>query len=130
MKNLNWLSSLKLRASYGVSGNFNIGNYDYYATLSEDNYVYGKNDGTLANGLYPSTAGNPDLGWEKTAMLNLGLEFGLFNMFTFELDWYTSTTSDMLLDVPVAEFSGFSTIPMNIGKVSNKGIEFSFGYDE
>lgn len=42
MKNLNWLSSLKLRASYGVSGNFNIGNYDYYATLSEDNYVYGK----------------------------------------------------------------------------------------
>ncbi|RHJ51632.1 TonB-dependent receptor [Bacteroides sp. AM10-21B] len=125
MKSLHWLSSLKLRASYGVSGNFNIGNYDYYATLSEDNYAYGKNDGTLANGLYPSTAGNPDLGWEKTAMLNLGLEFGLFNMFTFELDWYTSTTSDMLLDVPVAEFSGFSTIPMNIGKVSNKGIEFS-----
>lgn len=125
MKKLNWLSSLKLRASYGVSGNFNIGNYDYYATLSEDNYVYGKADGTLASGLYPSTAGNPDLGWEKTAMFNLGLEFGLFNMFTFELDWYTSTTSDMLLDVPVAEFSGFSTIPMNIGKVSNKGVEFS-----
>lgn len=125
MQNLKWLSSLKLRASYGISGNFNIGNYDYYATLSEDNYVYGKADGTLSNGLYPSTAGNPDLGWEKTAMFNLGLEFGLFNMFTFELDWYTSTTSDMLLDVPVAEFSGFSTIPMNIGKVSNKGIEFA-----
>ncbi|WP_308756896.1 TonB-dependent receptor [uncultured Bacteroides sp.] len=125
MKNLDWLSSLKLRASYGVSGNFNIGNYDYYATLSEDNYIFGKSDGALASGLYPSTAGNQDLGWEKTAMFNLGLEFGLFNMFTFELDWYTSTTSDMLLDVPVAEFSGFSTIPMNIGKVSNKGIEFA-----
>lgn len=125
MRKLDWLSFLKLRASYGISGNFNIGNYDYYATLSEDNYVFGKGDGTLASGLHPSTAGNPDLGWEKTAMLNLGLEFGLFNMFTFELDWYTSTTSDMLLNVPVAEFSGFSTIPMNIGKVSNKGVEFS-----
>ncbi len=125
MKNLNWLSFLKLRASYGISGNFNIGNYDYYATLSEDNYVFGKDDGTLTNGLYPSTAGNPDLGWEKTAMLNLGLEFGLFNTFTFELDCYTSTTSDMLLDVPIAEFSGFSTIPMNIGKVNNKGVEFA-----
>lgn len=58
-------------------------------------------------------------------MLNVGLEFGLFNMLTFELDLYTSTTSDMLLDVPVAEYSGFSTVPMNIGKVNNKGIEFS-----
>lgn len=120
-----WLSSLKLRASYGISGNFNIGNYEYYALLGQDNYVFGKGEGLLSNGLYPSTAGNPDLGWEKTAMFNLGLEFGLFNMFTFELDLYTSTTSDMLLDVPVAEFSGFSTIPMNIGKVNNKGVEFA-----
>ena len=120
-----WLSLLKLRASYGISGNFNIGNYEYYALLGQANYVFGKGEGLLSNGLYPSTAGNPDLGWEKTAMFNLGLEFGLFNMFTFELDLYTSTTSDMLLDVPVAEFSGFSTIPMNIGKVNNKGVEFA-----
>ncbi len=120
-----WLSSLKLRASYGISGNFNIGNYEYYALLGQANYIFGKGEGSLSNGLYPSTAGNPDLGWEKTAMLNVGLEFGLFNMLTFELDLYTSTTSDMLLDVPVAEYSGFSTVPMNIGKVNNKGIEFS-----
>lgn len=120
-----WLTSLKLRASYGVSGNFNIGNYEYYALLGQANYVLGKGEGALSNGLYPSTAGNPDLGWEKTAMFNFGLEFGLFDMLTFELDVYTSTTSDMLLDVPVAEFSGFSTVPMNIGKVKNKGVEFS-----
>lgn len=125
MKNLTWLSSLKLRASYGISGNFNIGNYDYYATLAEDNYVFGPGDAALASGLYPNTAGNPDLGWEKTAMFNVGLEFGLFNMFTFELDLYNSNTTDMLLNVPVAEFSGFSTVPMNIGKVNNKGVEFS-----
>lgn len=120
-----WLSSLKLRVSYGISGNFNIGNYEYYALLGQSNYVFGKGEGALSNGLYPSTAGNPDLGWEKTAMFNVGLEFGLFNMLTFELDVYTSTTSDMLLDVPVAEYSGFSTVPMNIGKVNNKGVEFS-----
>ena len=120
-----WLSSLKLRASYGISGNFNIGTYEYYALLGQSNYVFGKGEGALSNGLYPSTAGNPDLGWEKTAMFNVGLEFSLFNMLTFELDVYTSTTSDMLLDVPVAEYSGFSTVPMNIGKVNNKGVEFS-----
>lgn len=125
MKNLRWLSSLKLRASYGISGNFNIGNYDYYATLGEDNYVFGPGDGTLVSGLYPNTAGNPNLGWEKTAMFDIGLEFGLFNMFMFELDLYNSNTTDMLLNVPVAEFSGFSTVPMNIGKVNNKGVEFS-----
>lgn len=125
MKNLKWLSSLKLRASYGVSGNFNIGNYESYATLSEDNYVFGEGDGTLSSGLRPSTAGNPDLGWEKTSMFNLGLEIGLFNMFTLELDLYNSNTTDMLLDVPVAEFSGFSTVPMNIGKVNNRGVEFA-----
>lgn len=120
-----WLTSLKLRASYGVSGNFNIGNYEYYALLGQANYLFGRGEGSLSNGLYPSTAGNPDLGWEKTSMFNAGLEFGLFNMFNFELDLYTSTTSDMLLDVPVAEFSGFSTVPMNIGKVRNKGVEFA-----
>ena len=125
MKDIKWLTSLKLRASYGISGNFNIGNYEYYATLSEDNYVFGKADGTLASGLRPATAGNPDLGWEKTAMFNLGLEIGLFNMLTLELDLYNSNTTDMLLNVPVAEFSGFSTVPMNIGKVNNKGVEFA-----
>ena len=65
MKDIKWLTSLKLRASYGISGNFNIGNYEYYATLSEDNYVFGKADGTLASGLRTATAGNPDLGWEN-----------------------------------------------------------------
>ena len=58
-------------------------------------------------------------------MFNLGLEIGLFNMLTLELDLYNSNTTDMLLDVPVAEFSGFSTVPMNIGKVNNKGVEFA-----
>ncbi len=125
MEDLTWLSSLKLRTSYGVSGNFSIGNYEYYSSLGEDQYVYGAGNGALVSGLMPATAGNPDLGWEKTGMFNIGLEVGLFNMITLELDVYNSNTSDMLLNVPVPEFSGFSTVRKNIGKVNNKGVEFS-----
>ncbi|GAB6012924.1 SusC/RagA family TonB-linked outer membrane protein [Viscerimonas tarda] len=120
----NWLSSLKLRASYGISGNFSIGNYEYYARIGDDNYVLGVPD-AISVGLVPVSAGNPDLGWEKTAMTNLGLELGLFNRVNLEVDVYSSTTSDMLLNVPVPEFSGFSTVLKNIGKVENKGIEIS-----
>jgi TonB-linked SusC/RagA family outer membrane protein len=120
----NWLSSLKLRASYGVSGNFSIGNYAYYALIGNDNYVLGTPE-IIANGLVPISAGNPELGWEKTAMTNIGLELGLFNMINLEVDIYNSTTSDMLLNVPVPEFSGNSTVLKNIGKLSNKGIEIS-----
>ncbi|MDR2087066.1 MAG: TonB-dependent receptor [Dysgonamonadaceae bacterium] len=119
-----WLSALKLRASYGISGNFSIGNYEYYSTIGDDNYVLGATE-TIAGGLVPTSAGNPDLGWEKTAMTNIGLEIGLFNQMNIEVDVYHSITSDMLLNVPVPEFSGFSTVLKNIGKLSNRGVEIS-----
>jgi TonB-linked SusC/RagA family outer membrane protein len=119
-----WLSALKLRASHGISGNFSIGNYEYYATIGDDNYVLGDTE-TIAAGLVPTSAGNPDLGWEKTAMTNIGLEIGLFNRINLEVDVYNSITSDMLLNVPVPEFSGFSTVLKNIGKLSNKGVEIA-----
>lgn len=125
MKDIKWLTSLKLRASYGISGNFSIGNYEYYSALNEDNYVFGSGDGILAPGLYTSTEGNPDLGWEKTAMVNIGLEAGFWNMFNIEFDIYNSNTSDMLLNVPVPQFSGFNTVRKNIGKVNNKGFELT-----
>lgn len=99
---------MKLRASYGVSGNFSIGNYDCYASLAADNYVVGTGVGSVAPGLYPSTISNPDLGWEKTKMTNIGLEFGVFNMLRLEVDVYNSNTSDMLLNVPTPYLSGFS----------------------
>lgn len=121
---LDWISSLKFRGSYGLSGNFSIGNYEYYAGVGADNYVLGEKE-ILSPGLYPSTSGNPELGWEKTAMTNIGLEIGLFEMILLELDFYNGNTTDMLLNVPVPEFSGFSTVRQNIGKVNNKGFEVS-----
>ena len=126
LKEQTWLSALKIRASYGQSGNFSIGNYDTYALLGTDNYVLGTGDGNLVPGIYPSSIGNDNLGWEKTAMTNLGLEFGVLNnMFRLEVDLYNSNTSNMLLEVPVPYISGFGTSLQNRGKVNNKGIEIT-----
>lgn len=122
-----WLNSLKLRVSYGISGNFSIGNYEYYSLVGNANYVAGSPE-TIKVGLAPISAGNSELGWEKTAMTNFGLEFGLFNnMLTFEVDAYTSTTSDMLLEVPVPEISGYTSVLKNIGKLRNRGVEITLG---
>ena len=125
LRDVTWLDALKIRASYGQSGNFSIGNYEYYSLIGADNYVLGTGTGNLVSGLYPSSLGNPDLGWEKTAMTNIGLEFGAFNMLRLEVDLYNSTTSNMLLNVPVPYVSGFSTALQNRGKVNNKGVEIT-----
>lgn len=125
LKDQTWLDALKLRASYGVSGNFSIGNYDCYALLGQDNYVLGTGAGNLMAGLYTSSLANDDLGWEKTKMLNIGLELGVFNMFRLEVDLYNSNTTDMLLNVPIPYVSGFGTALQNRGKVNNKGIEIT-----
>jgi TonB-linked SusC/RagA family outer membrane protein len=115
-----WLTNLKLRASWGITGNMSIGNYASYGIINNDNYVFG---GQYSIGMKENTFGNPDLGWEKTSQADLGMEIGLFKWLNVELDVYKGITSDMLLDVPVIEISGFSTILQNIGKVENKGIE-------
>lgn len=115
-----WLSNLKVRASWGVTGNMSIGNYASYGIVNGDNYMFGN---TYTIGSKESTFGNPDLSWEKTSQVNLGLEVGFFNWLNIEVDVYKGMTTDMLLDVPVMEVSGFSTILQNIGKVENKGIE-------
>lgn len=117
-----WLTNLKLRASWGVTGNMNIGNYASYGIVNGDNYIFGDQ---MAIGMKESTAGNADLGWEKTSQVNLGMELGLFNWLNIEMDVYKGITSDMLLNVPVMQASGFSTVLQNIGKVSNKGIELT-----
>ncbi|MDR0893555.1 MAG: TonB-dependent receptor [Mediterranea sp.] len=115
-----WLTNLKLRASWGVTGNMSIGNYASYGIIDGDNYVFG---GQYSVGSKESSYGNPDLGWERTSQVNVGMELGLFNWLNIEVDAYRGITTDMLLNVPVMEASGFSTILKNIGKVENKGLE-------
>ncbi|MCE4566609.1 TonB-dependent receptor [Maribellus sp. CM-23] len=126
LKGIRTISNLKLRASYGMTGNFQIGNYEHISRVSKDNYVLGSGDGQGVNGLKPSNVENADLGWEKTAMLDIGIDIGLFrDRINIEADWYNSNTSDLLLNVPVPFTTGFGSARQNIGKVNNSGWEFT-----
>ena len=122
LENSEVISDLKLRASYGVTGNFEIGNYTTQGLISTSNY------GDEA-GLAPSTALNDDLTWERTYSTNFGLNLGLFNnKFSLEVDHYISNTEDLLLNLPVSTVSGFDNSLQNIGRLQNKGWEFLVGY--
>ncbi|MGK9121064.1 TonB-dependent receptor [Olivibacter jilunii] len=121
------ISSLKLRGSYGLTGNFQINNYAFQSLLGQANYVFGGSGATdLYSGLYQQTPGNNQLGWEKTSAFNLGVDIGIFKeRLHATIDAYTNNTSDLLLSVPVPQSSGYNTNLTNIGKVNNKGLEIS-----
>lgn len=115
--NLPWWNTLKLRASYGVTGNNSISYTAAYPTLSSETYAG-------APGYSARTLGNPDLGWEKTHSTDVAVDLGfLNNRIQLSLDWYTKNTSDLLYQVPVEGASGFTTIWDNLGDISNKGFE-------
>jgi TonB-linked SusC/RagA family outer membrane protein len=130
MKSISLISDLKLRASYGLSGNNafqnNNGtpnNYPATGTLGRENYVFGN---VLSNGLATSTIGNDNLTWEKSRQTDIGLELGLFQDRIFlNVDYYNRITTDLLLSVQVPTLTGFSSATRNIGKVENKGMEFA-----
>lgn len=119
----NWLSDLKLRASWGKTGNFLIPNYASIGLLAPANTTFG---GVLVNGIAPSTLSNQDLSWEKTSSYDIGLDFGLWEDRIYgAVEYFNSTTSDLLLAVQVPAALGFTNALTNIGEVVNKGVEFS-----
>ena len=118
------ISNLKLRTSFGLTGNSEIPSYSSLSLLSS-NYGAVLNDTRVA-GTGISRLANPDLKWEKTAQTDIGLEIGLFNgRINIEADYYYRLTSDMLLDAPVPRTSGYGTIRRNVGSMENKGFEFA-----
>ncbi len=122
MKNIGWLSSLKLRASSGLNGNNNIGNYAAFSTLGSYNYALGGGTG-LGQGV--ASIPNPYLHWEKSRSNDFGFDFGLLNnKISGTFDYYTKTNSDLLLNVPILAATGFTSFLSNIGKVRNNGWEF------
>lgn len=126
MNNLKWVSNLKMRSSFGVSGNFKIGNYQQTPLLGYSKVIFGSGEGSINTGISPSQFANNDLSWEKTAMSNFGLDAAFIkDRIGFELDLYNSNTRNLLLNVPVPTITGFGTALQNIGQVNNKGIEFS-----
>jgi len=122
MKDQKLFSDMKVRLSYGVTGNQEIGLYNSLATLSGNNYAFG---GTNVIGYATANAApNPDLKWETTRQSNVGLDLGwLNNRITASIDAYRSTTRDLLLSVDLPAQSGFQTQLRNIGSVQNTGVE-------
>lgn len=126
VKELSFINDMKIRASYGVTGNFEIGNYDHLATMSTDNYILGANDGLLQYGYKPDNIKRDDLSWEKNQMINAGIDLQMFDGYIgFSVDYYNTNTSNMLLYVPVPLLTGYSTSLQNIGKVNNRGWELA-----
>ncbi|MEP1891724.1 MAG: SusC/RagA family TonB-linked outer membrane protein, partial [Cyclobacteriaceae bacterium] len=121
LQNVEFLSELKLRASYGVTGNQAISPYETLATVEE---VLTTQQGTIVNAVAPSTIANNDLTWESTAQADFGADIGLFeDRIIINTDYYRMVTSDLLFEVPLPEYSGFSSVLKNAGKVENKGYE-------
>ncbi|MBW3468405.1 SusC/RagA family TonB-linked outer membrane protein [Arthrospiribacter ruber] len=128
MQGLTQVSDLKLRASYGETGNDQIGNYVYQATINSNFfYPFG---GSTAPGSTISALANVDLRWETTIMRNIGFDLGLFNdAFNLSFEWFDNTTEGMILGVPIPPSLGYDGAPVaNVGTVSNRGIELALGY--
>jgi len=112
------VSFLKFRTSYGITGNAGIGNFTHLG-------LYGVQTYNQQPGFVPSQIPNPDLGWESTAQVDFGLDYGFFNnRITGEIDYYIKKTDDLLLNVPVPGTAGFDIQIQNAGSVENKGYEF------
>ncbi|MFH5834268.1 SusC/RagA family TonB-linked outer membrane protein [Halalkalibaculum sp. DA3122] len=122
MGDVDWVSDLKLRASYGQAGNFKIGNYTYMSQIESNDYILG---GSLAGGRTMESLGNPNLGWEKTSEFNLGLDIGVFDDRLYLItEFYKKNTQDLLLNVEIPQSSGFSNLFVNRGEIENVGMEF------
>lgn len=121
MKGISAISDLKVRASYGVTGNFNIGDFQYLGQIKDA--IYSPN-GTVIKGLAQSNFENSSLGWEKTKGYDIGIEVGLLkNRIQIVADYYDKRTYDLLYNVSVPGTTGFPSALTNVGDVSNKGFE-------
>lgn len=119
LKTSSTVSELKLRASYGLTGNDQIGNF-----AARGLYGGGGNYSGSA-GIVPSSLANLDLGWETNNTTNFGLDYGFFeNRITGSLDLFDRRTKDLLLDQPILWINGFGSIANNVGELQNRGIEF------
>lgn len=129
MQNVKLVDFLKLRATYGVIGN-QTNRYQSIARVNTNSaYVFGDGSGT-AFGQQVASLGNPDLKWERTKGLNLGVDFTLLNnRLSGSFDYYRNTTTDLLYSVSIPDITGFGNIQTNLGELLNNGIEASLTYN-
>ncbi|HEY0743684.1 MAG TPA: TonB-dependent receptor [Chryseosolibacter sp.] len=129
----NFLSDLKLRASYGVTGNYQSGDYSSISTISGNQiYQFDRAGGTSSTGYTIRGLANPKLKWESTYMTNIGLDIGILNdQFTLSAEYFSNKTTDMIIQRPIPLSYGYDTPPFdNVGEVQNKGFELELGYEK
>ncbi len=131
LKKTDWLSTGKLRASWGMTGNNRTSTpYDFYAQISANpgsassfDYVF---NGSTVTGFFPSNMANDKLKWETTTQYDVGLDLGFFeDRIRLTADWYLKDTDDLLLNATMPLSSGHKSAMVNIGKIRNQGWEFS-----
>lgn len=124
LKSINAISLLKMRLSWGRTGNQEIGNYPALSTYSSGNSAIWNDQ--IVTGTKPSKIPNPDLKWETTDQYNIGIDYGLFNnRINGSLDYFWKKTTDMLLELPIPESTGYSNQLTNIGRIDNRGFELA-----
>lgn len=123
IKNVSAISNLKIRASYGATGNSEIPAYRALAGLQSYDVIF---DGVRNIGIGVNRMSNSNLQWEKTQQVDFGIELGILsNRLSFELDLYRRKVNKMLLDAPLPLSSGYGSIFTNVGSMENKGVEFA-----
>lgn len=126
MKNAEFIDNLKLRASWGQTGNERIGEFVYLPKYGTENMVI---NGQLVTGVQQSQMANPDVTWETVDLTDFGIDFTLMNNQLFgEIDYYIKDTKDILLNLAIPKFIGLDPPPQNAGVVRNSGIEAMLGY--
>ncbi len=121
IKDISWISALKLRASYGITGNANIPSDRWRSYYKSGQGTYGG-----SSIIYPTQLENPDLKWEDIRSVDLALEFGFFkDRISGEISYYDKQTTDALLNITLPDHTGFADQIRNLGKISNKGLEFT-----
>ena len=124
MQNADYISNLRVRASYGVNGTLPGGNYEWRLLTGYGSKYMEKPGGGL------SSIADPNLSWETNYTTNLGLDFGLFNQRLYgTIEYFNRDSRDLLQYVPISRITGFGEIMKNIGSINNKGLELSLGGD-
>ncbi len=118
-----YINDMRLKASYGTTGNSDIGNYMPYGTIG----VGGQYNGQVGMGV--GAAPNEGITWETMKTLNIGLSARMFNRFNLEAEFYNRTTENMLMSVPYSATTGYGSGWGNVGKMVNRGVELQFSYD-
>lgn len=123
LNKVDWVNQLKIRASYGLAGNQTTQYTSLARVTTNAAYVYG-DGGTTGFGQFVQSLGNPDLKWERTAELNLGVDFSLLgNRLSGTLEFYRKKTTELLYSINIPNITGFGSITTNVGQINNTGFE-------